>query len=499
MKKDIFLAILSGIFLTISFPNFNLWLFAWFGFIPLFFAIQIAPKSRTFFLAYITGIIFWLGTIYWLIHVTLAGLILLVLYLSLYFGFFGLFFKLWTVDCACLPARQGLWTIVIPAAWVFLEYLRSTLFTGFPWALLGYSQYLNLPMIQIADITGVWGVSFLVMMVNVGIYSVIARTPSVARGTKQSRKNKIASSLALLAPRNDMFIAIALLVFSLIYGFYKLSLHPGLHTLHPVKISVIQASIPQQQKWDENFKDAILERYEALTKEAAEDNPDLIIWPETSVPGILEEDPVLLPAISDLAKSIGIPILIGAVTATPDYYYNSALLISAEGGILQQYDKLHLVPFGEYVPLERYFPFLRDLIGIPIGNFTAGHEHTVFKLNKLYEPKKPDKLNTNFSVLICFEDTLPGLSRRFVKDGADFLVNITNDAWFMESSAPYQHLQASVFMAVENRRPVVRAANTGISCFIDQKGRIYGKVGIDNKDIFVIGYKTEELKISNEK
>ncbi len=206
------------------------------------------------------------------------------------------------------------------------------------------------------------------------------------------------------------------------------------------------------------------------------------------MPGVIGEEPELLARIKRLAIDVKTPILIGAVTSKSINYYNSAILISAEGKVLKQYDKLHLVPFGEYVPLEKHFPFLRNIIGVPIGDFTAGSEHTVFKLSAIsHQP------SANFAVMICFEDILPELSRRFVKNGAQFLINITNDAWFMESSAPYQHTAASAFRAIENRVPVVRAANTGVSCFIDQNGRIYDKITVDKKDIFVIGYKTNRL------
>ncbi|MCX5715855.1 MAG: apolipoprotein N-acyltransferase [Candidatus Omnitrophica bacterium] len=161
--------------------------------------------------------------------------------------------------------------------------------------------------------------------------------------------------------------------------------------------------------------------------------------------------------------------------------------MSEEGQVLTQYDKLHLVPFGEYIPLEHRFPFLRSAIGVPIGDFTAGKEFTIFKVpNSKYR----------FGALICFEDIFPKLVRRFKKDGADFMVNITNDAWFMRTSAPYQHAQASVFRAIENRIPVVRAANTGFSCFIDSTGRIYDKVELGHEDIFVVGYKTSEIRIN---
>jgi apolipoprotein N-acyltransferase len=322
------------------------------------------------------------------------------------------------------------------------------------------------------------------MMVNAAIWKIVFR----GQGTEdRGQKYFIA----------DMLFVVLSVIFVLGYGFFKLNLNPDPCTLNPVKISLIQGDIPQHQKWDENFRASILERYETLTKAAAKDEPDLIIWPETSAPGVIGEEPELLTGILDLAKEVKRPLLIGVVTSRDAHYYNSAILISPDSETLQQYDKLHLVPFGEYVPLERRFPFLRNLIGVPIGDFTSGKEYTIFKSQvtpRLRSGQASQKSQVRFSTLICFEDTIPEMSRKFVKNGAQFLVNITNDAWFMESSAPYQHAAASVFRAVENRVPVVRVANTGLSCFIDHYGRIYDKVSDGKKDIFVVGYKTGEIK-----
>ena len=162
-------------------------------------------------------------------------------------------------------------------------------------------------------------------------------------------------------------------------------------------------------------------------------------------------------------------------------YYNSALLIDKQGEIAGRYDKLHLVPFGEYIPLKNTFKFLETIV--PIGDFTAGKDYTLFKLS------------AKFAILICFEDTIPEISRGFVNRGADFLVNITNDGWFGRSAAPYQHLSASVFRAVENRVPMARSANTGVSCFIDFGGRIISAVRQGNREIFIPGFKSEGITV----
>jgi apolipoprotein N-acyltransferase len=377
--------------------------------------------------------------------------------------------------------------LFIPSLWVILEYIRSHLFTGFPWALLGYSQYLNLPIIQIADITGVWGVSFLVMMVNVLIYSVMCRAYCVLR-QKQ------------IIFIRSYFLPIFLILVSLIYGFYQL-LNTQYSILNTLKISVIQGNIPQELKWDPEARDFIVDKYLSLTMQTAKDKPDLIIWPEAALPCVLEEAPVFYEKVKEFAKRIKTPLVLGAVTAKDENYYNSALFISSEGKLLNRYDKLHLVPFGEYIPLKQILPFLETIV--PIGDITRGKEYTILELASepvsqlaSYNRQTGKQANrqTKFSVLICFEDLFPELSRQFVKKGANFLVNITNDAWYKRSSAPFQHLQASVFRAVENRVYLARAANTGVSGFILPTGKIISLVQDESsRKIFVDGFATQDI------
>jgi len=478
LVKELCLCLLSAVLLILSFPKFNLEFLAWVGFVPLFFLLRDKSKPKAFLFSYLTGIIFWLGIIYWLVHVTLAGMIILLLYLALYFGMFGLVFS------SIEHRASSIEYLFIPSLWVILEYIRSHLFTGFPWALLGYSQYLNSPTIQFADITGVWGVSFLVMMINVAIYLVTSRLPVRQAGKSQVESQKL-SILRQVAP------SIILLICVLSYGYYKLYMRPALPAgrqaasdLRQIRICVIQGNIPQEFKWDPEAKDYILEKYLNITRNVNKDKPDLIIWPEAALPVVLEEEPIFIEQVKKLAKEIKTPILLGVVNVQNDHYYNSALLISGEGEILTKYDKLHLVPFGEYIPFRKTLRFLETIV--PIGDFTTGKEYTVFQT----------QASKKFSVLICFEDLFPELSREFIKKGADFLVNITNDAWFKKTSSPYQHLQASVFRAVENRASLVRAANTGVSGFIAPTGEILSLVqDKTGRNIFVDGHATQDINI----
>lgn len=458
--KDYILCLLSAALLVLPFFCANLWILAWFGFIPLFFALKNKSPGKAFLLAYLTGLIFWSGTIYWLAHVTLAGTILLILYLALYFAIFGLLITNYELRIT----SYGL--LFIPSVWVLLEYVRGWLFTGFPWALLGYSQYLNLPVIQIADISGAWGVSFLVMLVNVAIYSAVGKIKKITP-------------------------AIIILFFTLTYGYFKL-LPANLQTGKPatIRVSVIQGNIPQELKWDNRYDQFILDKYAGLTMLAAREYPDLIVWPEAAAPGILGENDEIFQKTFSLVRKVNIPLVTGAVIEEKGLYFGSALLIDGAGEIAGRYDKLHLVPFGEYIPLKKQLPFLETVV--PIGDIERGKTFTIFSLPTAY-----CLLPTKFAVLDCFEDVFPGLAGEFTRLGADLLINITNDAWYKETSAPWQHLQASVFRAVENRRPVARAANTGISCFISPEGRIISMVTDKaGKNTFVSGYKTHEIEIT---
>ncbi|MFA5144728.1 MAG: apolipoprotein N-acyltransferase [Candidatus Omnitrophota bacterium] len=469
IAKELFLCLLSAILLILSFPPFNLEFLAWFGFVPVFFALNNKSGRQAFLLFFVTGAIFWAGIIYWLIHVTLAGTIALVLYLALYFAVFGLVIRPST-------KKSTLYSLIfIPSVWVLLEYIRGLLFTGFPWALLGYSQYLNLPVIQIADITGAWGVSFLVMMVNVAVVEMVW---SQAKGV--SSKLKKVSILLVLS----LFLVLS-------YGYFRLSHSPVIDTRNSVRISVVQGNIPQELKWSPDAKAGILDVYAKFTEQAGKEKPDLIVWPEASSPGIFGEDDLIPGEIFALGRKTGVPLLIGVVAVENERYFNSALLLGPSGEISGRYNKLHLVPFGEYIPLKKALPFLETVV--PIGDITPGRDYTIFTLPDVSCP-----LPLKFSVLICFEDLFPQISREFIKRGAGLLVNITNDAWYKRTSASSQHLQASVFRAVENRVFLVRCANTGISGFIGPGGKIISKVSDKSGgDIFVGGINTREVAVLN--
>ena len=454
----------------LAFPPFEFAILAWVAIIPLILVISESTKKQAFWYSCITFAIFYTGLLYWLVNVTMPGLIILVIILTIISGFFGVM--------ASIVMKYSMDLLIIPFIWVIFEYLKSHIFTGFPWGLLAHSQYKNINLIQIADITGVYGISFVIIAFNMAFFAVIKR-----------RERKIAY----------LMVSLLFIVISTSYGIYK---SDNLNLISGPRISVVQGNIPQEQKWDSSFAEDILSVYAGLSKQAASDSPDLIVWPETSFPYLAEAGRQPAKEIKDLAKELNIPILAGIAYFDGDRYYNSAILFDGDNEFLDIYSKMHLVPFGEYVPLENLLSFLRKHIDKPIGDFGKGTKYTVFPVTSLRNTNSSSgalmrSISFNkFGVLICFEDIFPYISRGFVSEGANFLINITNDAWFGRTAASKQHMISSVFRAVENRVSVVRAANTGISCFIDPTGKVTSSVTKGGHDIFIEGYETKEIDIA---
>ena len=421
---------------------------------------------------------------YWLNYVNVIGYLFLVAYLALYPAIFGFFAVAWCGQSSdhgvTLVGHRIRIALYLAAFWVGLEYLRGLVIGGLPWALLGYSQWRNIAFIQIADIVGAWGVSFFVALINLCLYQAIS---NFFLGNRK------------IARKFLVWLGIMGLVL-MIYGewtlyqrelFYKDGRPKAV-----LRVAVVQGNIPQEQKWDNRIKNIIFEKYRRLTLMAAGEKSDLIVWPETSFPGFLEDEPVMAAQLRGLVRQSRTYVLAGAPTFGDLEgglkFYNSAILYGPNGEERKRYSKLHLVPFGEYVPFEPLIGFIRNFVSI--GHFSPGVECVVFETKSLYE-KIP--ITAKFGTLICYEDIFPGLVRSFCENGADFLVNITNDAWFGKTAAPYQHAQASVFRAVENRMPVIRSTNTGYSCFISAEGRILSSVQDNGEEINVTAHKSQEI------
>lgn len=467
MIRKIPLAILSAVLLVAAFPPFSLGFTAWFSFVPLMFALDGAGKRKGFALGYIYGFVFFLGTVYWVIHsmfhyggvpMTASVLVMLamVLYLSIFPGLFALFFAAASVDT--VAAR----VVLAPALWVAFEYLRGYLFTGFPWVVLGYTQAHSLSVIQIADNTGVWGISFLVVAVNAALFFVI-------RAYARNERLPLREALAVAA------------VFASTVGYGLISVSQTdreSSSWSRIKVGVLQGSIDQGVKWDRSYQQKTLDIYRSLSVNAHGAGASLIIWPETAIPFYFEAEKVKNGFIGDVVRDTGSYLL----TGSPSYnynretgsieYFNSAYLISPSAEVTGRYDKVHLVPFGEYVPLKSILPFQKLTAGV--GDFTAGPGPVPIKFE-----------GGGIGVLVCFESIFPDIARREVKNGATVLVNITNDGWFGRTSAPYQHFEMSIFRAVENKTYLLRSANTGISAIIDPVGRVRKKTKLFEKAALV--------------
>jgi len=462
------LPMLSGILLILSFPNFNFEPLAWIALVPLFFSVEDKALKNRLLPVFVFSVTFYGGVLCWLVNVSVPGTVALVAVLSLANCLFALY----------VPKKEITDIIIVPSLWVLIELIRTVLFTGFPWAVLGHSQFLNIPVIQIADITGAYGVSFIIVMVNYGVYAFFKK--------RQKRFHYLIAALAVL-----------LSVY--VYGYNQIK-RPS-HTSTPLKVAAVQGNIPQEKKWDTRYQDNIFNIYRDITLQSMLEKPDLVIWPETSLPYLIPSGNSVHKRLLRLLESMDAYLLFGAVRERVDEgghggasrLANSAFLFSRDGELEGIYDKVHLVPFGEYVPFERFFPWFRDHIDKPIGDFVSGNSFTPFRIKKetsvdLGESIIREMRFYKIGVTICFEDIFPYIAREYARQGAEILVNLTNDAWFGDSSAPYQHVQSSVFRAVENRMPVIRAANTGISCFINDKGRIISSVSRYGIDTFVDGY-----------
>jgi apolipoprotein N-acyltransferase len=440
--RSLLLCILSAGLLVFSFPNFDCGPLIWVALVPWLFAVEGPRKGRAFGLSYLVGVLFFSAALYWFLYVTVPGALALYVVLSFYFAFFGF-------ACAYF-SRLPLWMrcVVLPSVWVALEFTRGHLFSGFGWVNLAHSQHQNTLLIQISDLTGMYGVSFLVVLVNI----LIKENLTFALAPRETPVRRDLMQL------NRAVLSVLVVVFA--YGWWRITHEPKMNLM---RVGIVQGNIPQDEKWILTQRETIIEKYLALSKTTVSDRPDLLIWPETAFPGFAEETPELMERIKTFVRTSSIPLLVGIVTEDRDKYYNSAVLLSDKGETVDSYFKLHLVPFGEYLPFRKQLPFLAEAVGL--DDFSPGKIPTVFE-------QKVRGREVPFSVAICFEDTLPHIARQFIQKGAELLVNITNDAWFNDSNEPYMHLQASLFRCVETRRSLVRAANTGISCGIDPYGRV---------------------------
>ena len=486
----IFSSLLSSFLLFLAFPKHDLYLLAWVGLVPLLIAIHGRSPIFGFLLCLICGVAFFTGIFLWIFEVPgyrFLHHVFIGLYLGPLFGLFGLAFNFiarrWGVTLADLTA---------PFLWVSLEFIRSNLgFLTLPWALLAHSQYQCPPIIQLSSVTGAYGISFLIVMVNSALTALIlAFFPGFARHKpapffRPSRGTTISIVLGTAVLTGLVFV----------YGHMTLRKPVSEKT---VRTSLLQGNIHREMKTNpKKHASFIMQKYADLTREAVQEQPRLIVWPEAATPGFVLMNMTLLRQLTSLVRETGTHFLIGSSeypkfekghSPGPKGTGNTAPFFSPEGKVLGQYLKIHLVPFGEYVPLKEIIPWPRFIVPEGKKSFEIpGKEFTLFEMD-----------GAKFGTVICWEIVFPELFRQFVRNGANFMLNITNEGWFGET-ALYQMLAISVFRAVENRVSVARAANTGISCFIDPFGKIITKVQNNNRDTLVEGYITREIHLSRQR
>ncbi len=474
-------AVLSGLLLILSFPRFDLYPLAWFSLVPLLVSLWEKDNLTSFKAGWLTGIIYFMGTLYWIHHsiayygnipliISILIVLLLSLYLGLYIGIFAMAFSI-KLHRSRLPA-----VMIAPVVWVTLEFIRSYALTGFPWSSLGYSQYRFLTLIQISDITGIYGVSFIIVAINAAIADIFIRKKREERMPLLSRFWYTSGLLA---------ISILLILIG-IYGQLRLNQdRPG----QVVRVALIQGNIEQDRKWLPKYQSEVMETYKSLTTQAMAYYPSIVIWPETALPFYFGYDKGPTEDLIAFQKGLNTYLLTGCVVVktppskkTVAQLTNSAILLDRGGNIPYVYDKIHLVPFGEYVPLKKVLFFLDKLV-VGIGDFTPG--------NKIIRAETD---SGSFGTFICYEIIFPGLVRKFYSKGGDFIVTITNDAWFGRTAGPYQHFSMAVFRAIENRKPVLRAANTGISGYIDSNGRIIRATPIFERRFDIVDMKTDSTR-----
>jgi len=467
----IFLAITSGLLLTGAFPKTGRYWFVWFALVPLLVASRNVSPKHAFRLGFLTGLAHYLTLLYWLAQTMVQygnlPLVLSVTLLLLLSAFLALYLGIFSASLTLLCPTPLTSLLMIPILWVSLEYIRSFLFSGFPWGLVGYSQFNQLNIIQISDLFGVYGVSFLIALSNAVLFLIFLHLSGKTWQGKATTRRLAAVSIFTVV-----------IIFSPVwfYGKWRIQSIDKLISASPTsRVAVVQGNIEQSIKWDPAFQMSTINKYIRLSFSAKKDNPDLLVWPETATPFYFLKNKPLSEMIQKAIHDIDADFLIGSpsfVAGTNSIkYYNSAYLISPDGTVYGRYDKAHLVPFGEYIPFHEWLPFL-DKIVEGVGDFHPGQSGKTIPWG-----------NRKLGLLICYEIIFPPLSRAMAKNNAAFLVNITNDAWYGRSSAPYQHFSMAVFRAVENRRSLIRSANTGISGFIDPVGRIIAPTSLFKKAV----------------
>ena len=454
--KAVAVSIGSAVLLIVAFPDFNLWPLAWIGITPLLVTVAYKPLAvRAFLLGWLTGTVFFYGSCYWLTFsiINYGGITPVIAYLLLIPGALtlGLFFALFTLFVATAVrffGEKGL--LLASLMWPVLEWARLAL-TGQLWNALGYSQAYQPPLIQTASWGGVYAVSFLIVAVNCAVAFVVV---------KRSKR-------ALLLAVGIILAVVAVILYA---NQWFLRIESERRVRRPedlVRIFALQPNVPMTLVKSNEEMRQLTERHIRMSEELLNQTPDdgvkqLLVWPESPMNFEYARNSEFQSLATNFARQHKTALLFNSQEPAPNNgIYNSAMLINEDGRLLGQYDKIRLLPFGEYVPLPRWLPGANLITGI-VGDFTPGANYTIFRVGEV-----------NFGVFICVESAYPSIARAFANNDANVLINISNDGYLGRTAVMRQHLANAVFRAVENGRPVVRVTNTGITAYIDGRGRVY--------------------------
>jgi apolipoprotein N-acyltransferase len=450
--------------------------------VPLLIALAPSPSAgrdprtlrRAFMLGLLTGACYFTGTLYWITGVMAvygdlqwAVAVLINAALVVYQAFFPAVFALVVRRLVIAYGRRAL--LAAPLVWVATELGRTYVLSGFPWVLLGYSQARVLPIAQLASLFGVYGVSMLVAAVSAALaFAALPRSASRV-GARRAQYGPAAVVFAIV-------IAVA------IWGSRRAAEAEWTRTGVPIKVGLIQGNVLQDQKWDATRAAAIFADYLDKSRQAIRQGAQFVLWPESASPFMFNEDAAAADRVRAVAREAHVPILVGSDEVewrttdsgrVPAKFFNSAILVRADGSTAGTYRKMHLVPFGEYVPLQNLLFFAAPLTE-QVGTFAPGVNPELLPVD-----------GHPVSVAICYEVVYPDLVRRFVLGGSELLTTITNDAWFGRTSAPHQHFEQASMRAIEQGRYLVRSANTGISGIVDPYGRVVEKTDIFQSAVLV--------------
>ena len=444
--------------LSAGFPKPAMFYLSWVALLPLLYAVENKNGKQALGLGYICGLVHSATCLFWIHHAvyhyggfSLAVSFLVLLLLCCIMAVYPAVFALLAQKCRSLPL---IYVFGLPFAWVALEWVRAHAISGFPWANLGYTQTPLNRLIQIADVTGVYGLSWLVVLGNTVVYGFIRN----------------------ICRRSGVAILAACIFCALLYGYWRCDRIGDLENRTvALNVGIIQGNIAQNEKWDPAFEYETISAYGRLSVECVKQEPvpDLLVWPESAMPFLYGLDENLSPQVDSIVRQTGKPLLFGSIGVIRHEdrarLLNRAYLLDGGAALVGAYAKQHLVPFGEYVPWSNILFFVRHIAAGSVDFMPGANPGPLF-----FE-------GPPLGVLICYEAIFPQIARESVKRGAEVLINITNDAWYGDTGGPYQHLEIARWRAIELHVPLVRAANTGISAAFDATGRECGRLALNTR------------------